>query len=85
MHSNHPGPRRSGVLVALAEMTRRPVLTTVIVFVAAFGAPLVFRENPRRFRPVVVDEFIVSEPQAPEDRLAFLPKPEYGNVSIWDA
>lgn len=57
MHSNHPGPRRSGVLVALAEMTRRPVLTTVIVFVAAFGAPLVFRENPRRFRPVVVDEF----------------------------
>jgi len=57
MQANHPGPRGSGLVIALAGMTRRPVLTTAIVFVAAFAAPLAFRENPKRFRPVVVDEF----------------------------
>ena len=45
------------VLRALNAMSRRAALSTTIVFVVAFGAPVVFWHDPDRWTPAVTDEF----------------------------
>ena len=49
--------RWSGLLAALVALSRRPALSTAIVFAAAFSGPFVFREHPTTFKPAIHDEF----------------------------